>query len=368
MKARLFAAVDASGRVRFVGEVERGAACGCFCPVCSSPLVAKQGQVKDWHFAHEPGQERVECEAGAMNMLRRVTAEALQGMPLAKLPLFEFPVTASSRTKVVFEPVSWDAQFDRACLRWNTDGLRSKPFLSGQLSTGVPFEAYALVDETVPRMTVPSGDTVARLGYWIPMPSTETMSEGSVLKQFIRNRGRWLWASHPDHMGRIAAARHRAQQSADQAHEALMERMLATQRRFAEIKAQSDHDQQARHAQWQEQQVMKASVRAEPDNTVCWAPSRKPLSSFVCYELKDGQGVWAIYQQFDGLYWLVPVPPAVDGWDELFPPSLGKVRDDLGYQVPVLPSALSYLGSRAKSIRTTSNADEVMQWRSDLTP
>lgn len=366
MKTRLFAAIDASGIVRFVGEVDRGAACGCYCPVCSSPLVAKQGHVKDWHFAHEPGQERVECEAGAMNMLRRVMAEAIQGMPPVKLPPFECQVVASSPTKVVVETVRWNAQFELPNLRWDTDGMRSKPFLAGQLSSGAPFEAYAVVAEAMPPRPVPSDEPVARLGYWVPMPSTETMSEGSVLKQFIRNRGRWIWLSHPDHMGLLSAARQKAQRSADEAHQQLKDRMLTAQRRMAEIQEQSDSARQFRQAQWNEHLVNQA--RAETDSSERWAPSRKPASSFVCYELKDGQGMWAIYQQSDGVHLLVPVPPALDGWDELFPPSLGQLRDHLGYEVKNLPNALSYLATRAKSVRTSSNGDEVMRWRSDLPP
>jgi hypothetical protein len=366
MKTRLFAAIDESGNVRFVGEVDRGAACGCYCPVCSSPLVAKQGQVKDWHFAHEPGQERVECEAGAMNMLRRVMAEAIQVMPPVKLPLFECQVVASSPTKVVVEPVSWNAQFELPSLRWSTDGMRSKPFLAGQLSSGAPFEAYAVVAESMPRRPEPSEDLVARLGYWVPMPSAETMSEGSVLKQFIRNRGRWVWLSHPDHMGLLAAARQKAQRSADEAYQQLKERMLVAQKRLAEIQAQSDAARLSRQVQWSEQLANKA--RSEPDSSERWAPGRKPSSSFVCYELKEGQGMWAIYQRSDGVHLLVPVPPALEGWDELFPPSLGQVRDHLGYEVKNLPTALSYLATRAKSVRTSSNADEVKQWRTDLPP
>ena len=41
--SQLFAALDAQGQIRFVGDVARGAACGCFCPVCASPLIAKLG-------------------------------------------------------------------------------------------------------------------------------------------------------------------------------------------------------------------------------------------------------------------------------------------------------------------------------------
>jgi hypothetical protein len=35
-----------------VAEVARGRACGCICPSCKTPLIARQGEVKEWHFAH----------------------------------------------------------------------------------------------------------------------------------------------------------------------------------------------------------------------------------------------------------------------------------------------------------------------------
>ncbi|MES9972970.1 MAG: competence protein CoiA family protein [Candidatus Thiodiazotropha sp.] len=35
-----------------VSEVQRGSKCGCICPSCSTPLIARQGEVNVWHFAH----------------------------------------------------------------------------------------------------------------------------------------------------------------------------------------------------------------------------------------------------------------------------------------------------------------------------
>jgi len=35
-----------------VSNVPRGAACNCICPSCKAPLIAKQGKLKEWHFAH----------------------------------------------------------------------------------------------------------------------------------------------------------------------------------------------------------------------------------------------------------------------------------------------------------------------------
>ena len=86
--SQLFAALDAQGEIRFVGDVPRGAACGCFCPACASPLVAKLGEVNEWHFAHVAGQERPDCIVGAVNLLRRLGVEYLNQLADLALPIY----------------------------------------------------------------------------------------------------------------------------------------------------------------------------------------------------------------------------------------------------------------------------------------
>lgn len=36
-----------------VFDVPRGKHCGCICPSCKTPLIARQGDIKEWHFAHD---------------------------------------------------------------------------------------------------------------------------------------------------------------------------------------------------------------------------------------------------------------------------------------------------------------------------
>lgn len=42
-------------------EVLRGSACGCLCPGCNSPVIARQGTEREWHFAHAKGGH---CQEG----------------------------------------------------------------------------------------------------------------------------------------------------------------------------------------------------------------------------------------------------------------------------------------------------------------
>lgn len=44
--------LDQGGLMRHIREVANGAGCGCRCPDCGKPLIARQGEVMAWHFAH----------------------------------------------------------------------------------------------------------------------------------------------------------------------------------------------------------------------------------------------------------------------------------------------------------------------------
>ena len=56
--------VDNNGVKEFVAvdEVCGGLACGCICPSCEIPLVAKKGEVYTWHFAHKPRKSKSELD------------------------------------------------------------------------------------------------------------------------------------------------------------------------------------------------------------------------------------------------------------------------------------------------------------------
>ena len=53
----LIYAVDSNGFLVNVDDVRTGNECGCFCPACKEPLMAKnQGQKRIHHFAHQIGR------------------------------------------------------------------------------------------------------------------------------------------------------------------------------------------------------------------------------------------------------------------------------------------------------------------------
>lgn len=52
-----------------VSEVSRGLACHCQCVACGEPLVARQGKIRDHHFAHSSNLEA--CESSFETLLHR---------------------------------------------------------------------------------------------------------------------------------------------------------------------------------------------------------------------------------------------------------------------------------------------------------
>ena len=64
-----------NGTIVDIADVERGRACGCICAHCKQPLVAKKGQIRRHHFAHDSGSE---CAWGLETTLHRLAKEVLE--------------------------------------------------------------------------------------------------------------------------------------------------------------------------------------------------------------------------------------------------------------------------------------------------
>jgi len=94
------------GEFMDVHDVPRGAKCGCICPSCKTPLIARQGNEKEWHFAHASRsvyeKTENECEfsfyVSVRMMARQIIGDELQ------LHLPEYKETI----------IKYDQRFDRA--------------------------------------------------------------------------------------------------------------------------------------------------------------------------------------------------------------------------------------------------------------
>jgi competence protein CoiA len=68
--------LDQSNRLLFVSEVPRGLACHCRCVVCNESLIARQGEVREHHFAHASGREP--CDVSHESLLHRYAKQVIQ--------------------------------------------------------------------------------------------------------------------------------------------------------------------------------------------------------------------------------------------------------------------------------------------------
>ena len=88
------------GRLVHVDEVERGLKCGCVCPDCEAPLIARHGAKNIHHFAHANGAS---CEGAYETSLHLAAKEVLEEEKHIVLPA----VTAklqNNRAPVEFAP------------------------------------------------------------------------------------------------------------------------------------------------------------------------------------------------------------------------------------------------------------------------
>lgn len=71
-------------------DVERGLACGCICPSCKAPLIARKGDINEWHFAHasKDGHKRdiTDCKISFFVSARMMAKKILSTATSINLP------------------------------------------------------------------------------------------------------------------------------------------------------------------------------------------------------------------------------------------------------------------------------------------
>lgn len=336
---QLFAAVDATGNIRFPDEVPRGSACGCHCPECGSPLQARQGETRQWHFAHEPGQERPECVVGAVNLIRRIAVDLLRSEPLFELPAYVRMVSV----RHLREQVSWKAQVLPASMEWKPKAAKDEPVATGLLDNGVSVSLFIQVAPVQPVFGPVVPGQGAQLVFWVPMPEPAFLRTMTGLRQHIRQFARVLWRHQPDVFGLIEKTRERLLREY-QSYEA---RPVQTVRMPLPSTAAPEPEPARSSAQG----------TASEDRTYDWAPGRKPSTSFIFYRLRDGTA-WIIYTRANGSFSIVP-RPVFEGWDEFLPASIGRPNPtDMCYDAPALAPVLMFMSGRSRCTRTNSNPDE----------
>jgi len=108
-----FARQRSSGRYVDATEVPRGKACDCECPSCNLPLMARQGEQRDWHFAHvttESDTDSTVCKYSVFVSIRFMAHQLLREMDTLRIPCAPGETERDHRT-VELEDCEIDAVF-----------------------------------------------------------------------------------------------------------------------------------------------------------------------------------------------------------------------------------------------------------------
>ena len=84
-----------------VSEAGRGLRCGCVCPACRSDLIAKQGKVREHHFAHAGGEE---CAHAVETSLHRAAKDILAKRREIVLPAVKVSFPHAPRHDIAVAP------------------------------------------------------------------------------------------------------------------------------------------------------------------------------------------------------------------------------------------------------------------------
>jgi hypothetical protein len=88
------------GVLLHVEDVEQGASCGCACPGCGAPLIARKGNRNVHHFAHSSA----DCGHGVETALHRAAKEAIEAAGELLLPAVQFTSRSHNRSWTIAEP------------------------------------------------------------------------------------------------------------------------------------------------------------------------------------------------------------------------------------------------------------------------
>lgn len=79
-------AIGANGKMAHISEAENGLECECICPTCRGALIARQGEVREHHFAHASEDIGEECRRAPETALHRAAKEVLAACKTIMLP------------------------------------------------------------------------------------------------------------------------------------------------------------------------------------------------------------------------------------------------------------------------------------------
>ena len=196
-------------------EIERGLACGCYCPSCGSVLLARQGDKNTPHFAHHDSPE---CAGGYESAIHMMAKQVLADRKYITLPEYRRELSASMTTgEVLTEEACVPAKrldFDKVLVEKTTDGLR--PDIIGVTRDGTEvlievFVTHAVDEQKRARFA----DRVMIELDLSHLSAEDLQSEDAFALSVLNNEPRqWMTGTYPDHdyQKALQAARQRLEQ------------------------------------------------------------------------------------------------------------------------------------------------------------
>ena len=86
------------GEITSISDVESGLKCGCVCPACGEPLVAKKGSKVMHHFAHHAGTN---CEYGYQTSLHLAAKDILSKAKKMVIPRVSFTFPGTNKSELI---------------------------------------------------------------------------------------------------------------------------------------------------------------------------------------------------------------------------------------------------------------------------
>lgn len=81
-----------------VADVVRGRNCGCVCPSCNTPLIARQGEQKQWHFAHasrKVKETKKDCDFSFYVSVRMMARQVIESGLSLDLPEYRKSISVA---------------------------------------------------------------------------------------------------------------------------------------------------------------------------------------------------------------------------------------------------------------------------------
>lgn len=340
--------ITSSGSLRFISDVNSGLQSDLHCAHCKSPLIAKKGDQNDWHFAHVSGQTRPECVVGARNFLRMSLKRHVASSGLIPKPK-PYPI----RTNYAGQVISAELQLAVTDITsWSTHDDSSSKVADIKVSDG-SFGEIHLVLSNDPGFHIHNRNRAVLLVVVDESQVLDLSSEHEMASKLLKSATA-AWVSISKDSSKYQQSLSEAVKRQSAAAEALKIAQLVPQLAPVERKLESQSERSiATKCVVNDEKSWKDDIRLH------WNSERKLTTTIFCLHLRDGTN-WFVYVTENGIRKLKPWPELFEGWDEFFPPAIGKASEQAEcYVVDDFGDFLAGIRQYVKGMTNTSNPNEL---------